>query len=831
MNQGEDKAWFSAFPVRRPRVVLGVGIMAALVSLIGIFQLKPTGSLHSMFPEGNPAAQAMAHIVNRFPATDTLLLWVTSEPPDSRARLLAFAESLAEKLNRHEDTVSSVIYKPPADARALASKVIGPNLIYYVDDMGMIELRRRLTPEGMAERFAQAEAALASPGAGAALGKRLQQDPLALHELVLSRVTPSGTDWSAMATEEAHFSRSGNGLLIQIRGTGSVGDMEFVSKLMRLVRSCVSPVPTALAVEYTGAYAIAEAAQERIRVDMMGSVFGAVLLCQCLFWLTYRAWWVFPLALAPVALGIAAAFGIMGVWSPYLSPPTAVIGGILAGLGIDYSIHFLSACRNAAPQSNKVRLHHVIQHIGPAMLAAALTSVIAFGAVASSDIPALRDFATLGVLGLLFSFIAVITLLPAALSYVSTDVFGERWVRWSLVKPLAWVDTHRTLCLSLFAGLTLAALLLIGFKGGERPWLEPNLNAMHPSPNRPLEVQKQVLSEFTHSGDPLLVYLHADDEASLIQLAHEVRRRIEAPQPKKYISGSYGLAHLLPDPSDADARLAETQTIDVAKVIKDFDEAIHASAFAPGLFSEYRSYLQSLLRPGQPPSLTEIAHYPTAASFLPSDGSRLEALTYLFPARSIEDRNQRQETIHSLHQAMTGLEGAIPTGMDVIAYYSERAIQTELATLAWSSGLFVLVWLFIYFRRTRRVCLALVPVVFAGVAMAATMILLDMKLNMVNLVAIPLLIGLGIDYGIFTVSIATSTQPGTSLKDTAASSGQAMVLSSLTTIAGFGSLITTSVPAIQSLGVMMAVGSAACLVAVFFCLMPCIAYARGVRPR
>ena len=96
----------------------------------------------------------------------------------------------------------------------------------------------------------------------------------------------------------------------------------------------------------------------------------------------------------------------------------------------------------------------------------------------------------------------------------------------------------------------------------------------------------------------------------------------------------------------------------------------------------------------------------------------------------------------------------------------------------------------------------------------AVMRVTGIGLNLLNLVALPLLIGLGIDDGVFMVSIARSCrreqQTRDQLLDRLASSAQAITLTTVTTALAFGSLTLTAVPAMRALGVVMAIGMVAC---------------------
>jgi uncharacterized protein len=95
-----------------------------------------------------------------------------------------------------------------------------------------------------------------------------------------------------------------------------------------------------------------------------------------------------------------------------------------------------------------------------------------------------------------------------------------------------------------------------------------------------------------------------------------------------------------------------------------------------------------------------------------------------------------------------------------------------------------------------------------------------MKLNMANIAALPLLMGINTDYGIFMVSHAGRLHDRDALRTALTASAHAIVLCSVTTFFGFGSLAFTSVPAIRSLGWAVGVGVSTCVLATLLLLMP-----------
>ena len=104
--------------------------------------------------------------------------------------------------------------------------------------------------------------------------------------------------------------------------------------------------------------------------------------------------------------------------------------------------------------------------------------------------------------------------------------------------------------------------------------------------------------------------------------------------------------------------------------------------------------------------------------------------------------------------------------------------------------------------------------------MLGIMALLGVDFNPLNLIALPLVFGLGVDGGIHLVhdyrrQLAESSEEYSPSGDTV----NGVLLTSLTSIVGFGSLMVSAHRGLQSLGVVLAIGIACCL-AVSLILIP-----------
>jgi predicted RND superfamily exporter protein len=106
--------------------------------------------------------------------------------------------------------------------------------------------------------------------------------------------------------------------------------------------------------------------------------------------------------------------------------------------------------------------------------------------------------------------------------------------------------------------------------------------------------------------------------------------------------------------------------------------------------------------------------------------------------------------------------------------------------------------------------LVLLPVAIGSVWLGGIMGWLDIPLNPANIMTLPLVIGIGVTNGIHILNRFAEEQTPSIL---AKSTGKAVLVSGLTTIAGFGSLALAKHRGIESLGYVMATGVATCMIA------------------
>ena len=108
--------------------------------------------------------------------------------------------------------------------------------------------------------------------------------------------------------------------------------------------------------------------------------------------------------------------------------------------------------------------------------------------------------------------------------------------------------------------------------------------------------------------------------------------------------------------------------------------------------------------------------------------------------------------------------------------------------------------------------------VFAIVATVATLKLTGIRLNLLNAMAFPLILGVGVDYGLHVLMAVREAEEGHAPLQTVL---KPLIICGLTTITGFGSLMLAKNPALSGLGTLCALG-------VFWCLVSSVLFALPV---
>jgi len=156
----------------------------------------------------------------------------------------------------------------------------------------------------------------------------------------------------------------------------------------------------------------------------------------------------------------------------------------------------------------------------------------------------------------------------------------------------------------------------------------------------------------------------------------------------------------------------------------------------------------------------------------------------------------------TLRQFARAVQAVVPnaTGGPIAILESGRTVVRAFFEAGfWALGSIVIL-LWIVLRRFGDVLLTIIPLLMAGVVTMELMVLLGMKLNFANIIALPLLLGVGVAFKIYYIMAWRAGQTGL----LQSSLTRAVMFSALTTATAFGSLWLSSHPGTSSMGKLMA---------------------------
>jgi hopanoid biosynthesis associated RND transporter like protein HpnN len=221
-------------------------------------------------------------------------------------------------------------------------------------------------------------------------------------------------------------------------------------------------------------------------------------------------------------------------------------------------------------------------------------------------------------------------------------------------------------------------------------------------------------------------------------------------------------------------------------------------------FAEVRSWLGKFLNLLDPRPLSLDDLDPTIVKRIhsPSTG---DYLVYAYPVKDIWQPQNLAEFVQVTHEVSPEV-----TGLPEQIYQSTEIMKRGffLAAIYSFVAVFVLIWL--DFRSLLYTLLALLPVVLGIVGTIAVLPVFGMTLNLANFFSVPIIIGAGINGGVHMIH---RYREDSRAHVVTGSTGTAVVLSALTNMTGFGMLLLAHHRGIVSLGGVMVLGAAGCLLA------------------
>ena len=650
------------------------------------------------------------------------------------------------------------------------------------------------------------------------------------------------------------------GRIFLVNAHAQTGDFneEAVSRLRQLVAETRLEVP-GLNVGITGEPVLEQDEMAQSQKDTTIASIVSLVLCALIFIYGYNETGRPIKATICLLVGLAYTFAFATLVVGHLNILTITFLPMLIGLAIDFGVHLITRYEEELRHGKSMEdaLTKAMVFTGQGIFTGAFTTAGAFLAMGFTNFKGIQEMGIICGGGLLICLVPMMTLLPVLLlrgrQNVMDHLCGEALVTRARIENL-WLQ-RPVLTLVITVALTGLAALQI-----KKVYFDYNLLHMQ-SAGLPAVVFEQKLINSagksvlfgaiiatnleealalegritnlssvakTNGVISMAKYL-TGDQTEKLRLIGEIKKELAVVrfadpdlQPANIAELSrtfyslYGyLGAALQEIGTNEPALAAQLTglrSSVAKLRKEMLEgdagaqearAVKLAAYQQALFNDVRETFQ-VLRHQDNAAPLRVPDLPKELRdrFVGVNGKHL---IQVYPEKDVWQRANQKEFVDQLRTIDENVTG---TPVQLLEYTELLKKSYEEAAL-YSLGAIVLL-VIIHFRSLTSVLLSLLPVAIGSIWLGGLMGFFGIPFNPANIMTLPLVLGIGVTNGIHILNRFAEEQQANIL---AHSTGKAVFVSGLTTIAGFGSLILAQHQGIRSLGYLMAVGVTTCMVA------------------
>jgi len=662
-----------------------------------------------------------------------------------------------------------------------------PRRFYFVSDRPEQEIPARLSPEALAREARTLAHRLAGP-AGMLLRRSAPADPLSVLPGIIERFQ---TDEASLRSRDGQLVTPDGRYAIVIAGTASSAFRSGTqTRLLSDIDDAWQTIRRELAaqgrgqdlrLESAGASRFVVSAERRMKRDVYtiaAFTFVGVAALFLTFVGSLRGFLV--VSLAPLG-GILTATTLGLFVFGELDGLTMAFGASLMGIAIDYSNHLLIHHGLAQPPQPAAA---VARRLRASLVLGALTTIASFTGLAVTAFPAFRQMSFFAIVGVSAGLLVTLLLLPGLVDTVpELPARAHRSARWlgARLEALALAPRSR---LSWVPALLVAAAAL------SWPHLEwsDDMSKLTDMDPEVVAQDRRVRERVGSARESRFVIAIAPDPASALAMNDRIHGRLQQAVDEGELEGTRSLHALL---WSEELQRRNWRTLSAQPGLAErVDDAFAREGFRPGAFAAFAEALDS---PPPPPLRLEDIERSSLGNLLAPYtfelGDETAVVTYL--------RGLRDEA--AVRAAIDGLDGVF--FVDQRTFVNEVYGQFRRTTLEQMGvgALMVLALLALRYRAWRPVVAAALPAALVAMSVLALLAATGTPVNLLHVMALIMVTGMGVDYGIFLVDAARR-------EGEAGATMLSLLMSCLTTALVFGALAFSTQPALRAIGVTTGVG-------------------------
>ncbi len=577
-------------------------------------------------------------------------------------------------------------------------------------------------------------------------------------------------------------------------------------------------------VRLTGSVALEDEEFATIANGAVIGLLGSAVLVGVLLWLAVRTWRLIVPVLLTLVLGLLVTTGFAALAVGTLNLVSVAFAVLFVGIAVDFGIQISVRFRDERLRTSgtPAALVATARHAGPQVTVAAFASAAGFLAFTPTSFVGVAQLGLIAGGGMLIAFACTMTVLPALITlFQPSDGTTEVGVAWlaTLDRP---VVRRRRLVLGVFVLLALAGLLwlpLLTFDGDPLDTKNQTTEAvrtLHDLIEDPVAnpYTIDILAPSTADAAALAIRLR---RLSLVDSVITANSFVPADQAAKLplvadaatlLGPTLEERPAVPRPTVPELRRAAQEASTALLAVRDrippgstlaaISGGLQALATAPNPVLLAADAALTRFLPLQLERLgTALQAAPTTLADLPADMLRDwvlpdgRAKLQVVPTRAAMSSSGLHDFVAQVRSVAPNAGGAAVTiteSADTVVGAFRQAAVLALGAIA--------VILVLALRQVVAVALVLVPLVLSSLLTVLAAVLLPLPLNFANIIALPLLLGVGVSFNIYFVMNWRAGREA----PLASATARAVLFSALTTATAFGSLALSQHPGTASMG-------------------------------
>ena len=814
---------------RRALVWCGVAVLILVCIATLVTSLRLDSEIFNVLPGRFSSVQGLKIYDHDFEQTRELTFGLIAEPQDVD-KLEEFAPVFAESLRKQPWCARVLAGSPmatPDGIRDLQS--IAAPLLLNLEPSAFDEAMSILQPDKIRERLErlrqQIEAGSPRPQF------ELSFDPLGLITPALKPFAQSTAMESRMLSGLASPDRTMRIFLVVTNQT-SISAFE-CQRLMRQINDFRKSAGEGwdgvrpLQILVTGRSAFVSEISLSMRYDVVATLLGSVVLVGAIFFAGFRRW--LPLAgmgfclLFSCLIALTAGQLLFG----RLSMISVGFSAILVGLGVDFAILTIGRYHQARGdgEPHQQAIATSVAKLGRAVFFGALTTAVGFLALVLSGA---MSFSQLGVLIAIGIFVAGLFMCSILFLFVREQhvAVGYDWllevvrkyVRWTVRKPAPML---------IFSSAVLLLLSIAGFSPVPPLRFEASTRSLQPKNIRASQALDTIMQKMSVRSEPVLAIVRGADPQQLHDYWQKISARWRQLQAVGDIKGFSTPAALCASPVWMERNREHLRAIDFQSAHETLSQTLEAEGFSVEAFAPAFTLLDNLRRVSDPNMAL-----PNWRAQLPKSSSwwflidryfgqdPLLTTGFVTTNGSLTTHAQSDELGRDLPVAGVPM---ILTGWTYVLADLQPWSHHQLLLISALMAMFDISLLAILYRDLRLWLIQVITLAFGIGAMIASMKLMHIHLNLLNVLSFRLVLAIGVDYGIYVVLVWQKTRD---IEHDVPGVVKPVLLAGLTALSGFGSLALARNPALTGLGIACAIGIFWSLLATIFFAVPAMAAAK-----